>query len=65
MSKRIIGTVAVAFAVAGCATDSEPSEPSTVAPESTITTTTTTTTTTGAPGTPEFAPAPGGDLAPA
>jgi hypothetical protein len=36
-----------------------------VAPVSTTTTTKTTTPKTGAPSAPEFAPAPGGDLAPA
>jgi hypothetical protein len=66
MSKRIVGTVAVALALSGCAHTSEPADTSTVAPVSTTTTTTTTTTTKpGAPSTPEFAPAPGGDLAPA
>ncbi|KAA0113463.1 hypothetical protein [Mycolicibacterium sp. P9-22] len=64
MSKRILGTVAVAFALSGCANGSEPADTSTVAPVST-TTTTTTTTKTGSPSAPEFAPAPGGDLAPA
>lgn len=64
MSKRIVGTVAVALALSGCAPTSEPADTSTVAPVST-TTTTTTTTKPGAPSTPEFAPAPGGDLAPA
>jgi len=64
MSKRIVGTVAVALALSGCAHTSEPADTSTVAPVST-TTTTTTTTKPGAPSTPEFAPAPGGDLAPA
>ena len=64
MSKRILGTVAVAFALSGCANGSEPADTSTVAPVST-TTTATTTTKTGSPSAPEFAPAPGGDLAPA
>lgn len=67
MNKRILGTVAVTLALSGCANGSEPADTSTVAPVSTTTTTTTTSTTTktGAPSAPEFAPAPGGDLAPA
>jgi PBP1b-binding outer membrane lipoprotein LpoB len=65
MSKRILGTVAVAFALSGCANGSDPADTSTVAPVSTTTTTKTTTTKTGSPSAPEFAPAPGGDLAPA
>ena len=72
MSERIIGAVVLGLLLlTGCGTGSEPADTSTVAPESTITTTTTETTTrtttprTGSPSAPEFAPAPGGDLAPA
>lgn len=65
MSMRILGVVAVTLTLSGCANDSEPADTSTVAPVSTTTTTKTTTTKTGSPSAPEFAPAPGGDLAPA
>lgn len=66
MKMRTLGTVAVALALSGCSNGVEPADTSTVAPVSTTTTTTTTTTTkTGSPSAPEFAPAPGGDLAPA
>ena len=68
-----VGVVAVTLTLSGCANGSEPADTSTVAPVSTTTTTTGTTSTsttgtstrTGAPSAPEFAPAPGGDLAPA
>ncbi|MCF6386972.1 hypothetical protein L2K20_08295 [Mycobacterium sp. MBM] len=68
MKMRTLGTLAVALAVAGCTNGAEPVDTSTVAPASTTTTPSTTTTTTtkmGTPSAPEFAPAPGGDLAPA
>ncbi|CAM3763809.1 hypothetical protein MYFR107205_25935 [Mycolicibacterium frederiksbergense] len=55
---------AAVLLLSGCANSSEPADTSTVAPVST-TTTTTTTTQPGSPSAPEFAPAPGGDLAPA
>ena len=68
MSVRITAATvsAAVLLLPGCANSSEPADTSTVTPVSTTTTTTTTTTTrTGSPSAPEFAPAPGGDLAPA